>query len=103
MEVNYTHDDAVRNLCIAGDEDIPLPERLEARERVAAYIERLEAERDSERRWANQYSAERDEWEAVARWLAVMCEGLECDLGAQPVWDSADEYLAAAQEAVRHE
>ena len=86
MEVNYTHDDAVRNLCIAGDEDIPLPERLEARERVAAYIERLEAERDHYERVAQEHvnaAVERDQLTDRLNTVAY--------------------YINQAQEAVRHE
>jgi len=92
---DYTHDDAMRDL------DWLAPPKGEHAERwvrnnIAAYIERLEAERDSERRWANQYSAERNEWEAVALEVARM---LEDEHTGWLVYDA----IAAAQEAVRHE
>ena len=111
MEVNdYTHDDAMRDLETLMDGDDELYElRIQAANDIRAYIERLEAAVDvaeaDYRRARSQLQIfmdkvddlqqERDEWEAVARWLA----------GELEAWRKrqASEWIAAAQEAVRHE
>jgi len=146
---DYTHDDAMRDLESIDHSSVKSCRWCsEKRDRLAAYIERLEAENERlmwERvEWiqnidkrADKYAAmlrecesererleaenavhieacglpcdiaaERDEWEAVARWLAQRLAGFRYQTRDDlvPTEDKAiANWLAAAQEAVRYE
>ena len=118
---DYTHDDAMRDpadltataMSYLDTIDAGLDVCRDEERSIAAYIERLEAQarlREADF-WTTQ--ADRDEWEAVARWLAhhsVDChwERDDDDPRGLVEWterlpDVGDSIIAAAEEAVRHE